>query len=101
MIKHMVVFRFKDDIPEREREKLLEEQMDFPNRFPKMRNWSMGRNISKRDDTFTYGFVVEFESEKDLLEYLNSEAHESFVKNRFRPCVEKRAIVSYEWPAPL
>ena len=98
MIKHIVAFRFKENVQEDVVKELLAEQNDFPNRFPGMKNWTMGRNISKRDDTFTHAFVVEFDSEKDLVEYLNSEEHERWVREKFRPVIEKRAIVSYVVP---
>lgn len=101
MIKHIVAFRFKHGISESKVKSILEEQGEFPKRFPKMRNWTMGKNISKRDDTFTYAFVVEFESEKDLTDYLNSEEHESWVRDKWRPFIEKRAIVSYEFTGKL
>ena len=61
-----------------------------------MKNWQDGRNISKRDQTFEYAFVVEFESESELLAYLNSQEHERFVRERFRPHIEARAIVRFE-----
>jgi hypothetical protein len=95
MIKHIVAFRFRDTVNESERRQLLFDQNEVPKHFPKMKNWTMGRNISKRDDTFTHAFVVEFDSEEGLLEYLNSEEHERFVSERFRPVIEKRAIVTY------
>jgi hypothetical protein len=96
MIKHVVCFRFKDDVPEDVKENLLSEYHEFPTRFPKMRNFSIGNNISARDQTFQYAFVVDFETETDLKEYLSSKEHEDHVVNRFRPVISARAIVSYE-----
>ncbi len=96
MIKHLVAFRFKPGISDDTRDSILAEMRTFPKRFPAMRNWADGKNISKRDQMFEYAFVVEFDAEAELLSYLNSEEHERFVKERFRPYVETRAIVSFE-----
>jgi hypothetical protein len=96
MIRHIVIFRFKDEVAQTAREALIAEYRRFPTIFPSMRNFSVGRNISNRDDTFEYGFSVEFDSERDLQEYLSSAYHEEHVAERFRPMIAKRAIFSHE-----
>ena len=97
MIKHLVAFRFHDDVSASDRDDLLAEMRGFPERFKAMRAWTMGTNFSTRDDRFSHAFVVEFESAAALDDYLNSEAHERFVADRFRPLIAERAIVSYEF----
>lgn len=96
MIRHTVFFRFRDDAPEQRKRDLLAEYRRFPQMFPTMRNFTIGRNISTRDQTFEYAFSVEFDREADLKDYLASHAHEEHVVERFRPIVSARAIVSYE-----
>ena len=95
MIKHIVLFRFTDDATDQQRRSMLAELAAFPARFPAMRSWTMGENRSSRDDRYSHGFVVEFETEQELVEYLATEEHERFVRERFRPIIQERAIVSY------
>ncbi|MER7169312.1 Dabb family protein [Micromonospora sp. NPDC000207] len=94
MITHMLVFRFRDDLPPGTAESVLAELETFPDTYPAMRNWRSGVNVSTRDTSMTHGFVVEFDSEQDLLAYLNSESHERFVRERWRPVIERQAIVT-------
>jgi sugar-phosphatase len=96
MIRHVVAFRFHERLPDVERQRVLEELDQFPSRYPSMRRWALGPNISKRDSTFTHAFSIEFDSEEELVSYLSSETHERFVRERFRPAVAARAIVSFE-----
>jgi heme-degrading monooxygenase HmoA len=96
MIKHMVLFRFRPEVPAQTRDTLLREYVGFPQIHPTMRNFTLGRNISQRDQSYEYAFTVEFDSEADLKDYLNSREHEAHVIERFRPLIEARAIVSYE-----
>jgi len=96
MIRHCVAFRFSEDVADVERDAVIDELNEFPSFYPAMRRWALGRNISKRDDTFTYAFSVEFENEEELVAYLDSERHRRFVRERFRPSVASRAIVSFE-----
>lgn len=96
MIKHTVMFRFRSDLDDETRNSLIAEYRSFPKVFSSMRNFSFGKNISERDDTFEYAFSVEFESEAALKAYLSSKEHEEHVVRRFRPAIQARAIVSYE-----
>ena len=100
MIKHLLMFRFKSGATESERDSVIAELNSWPARYPKMRNWSLGINISERDQTFTHAFCVEFENEGDLKAYLASEHHEAFVHTRWRPLIESRAIASYAYASP-
>jgi hypothetical protein len=97
MIKHWVAFRFKDEISEDVVAAVVAETETFPSIYATMRNFTTGRNISTRDTKFTHAFTIEFDTQADLLEYLNSESHETFVKERWRPVIDSQAIVSYEY----
>ncbi|WFE29924.1 Dabb family protein [Solwaraspora sp. WMMD791] len=94
MITHMLAFKFRDDLPAGVAESVLAELDTFPQKYPAMRNWRSGVNVSTRDTTMTHGFVVEFATEQELLDYLHSESHERFVRERWRPVVERQVIVS-------
>lgn len=96
MIRHMVAFRFREDVDATERQAMLEELNGFPAHYPAMRRWALGENISNRDDSFTHAFTVEFAHHEELLAYLGSERHEAFVRERFRPRISSRAIVSLD-----
>lgn len=101
MIRHLLTFNFRPEVTEDARRDLLAELATFPSLYPTMRNWSLGRNISKRDDTYEWAFVVDFDSEDELIAYLDSDSHERFVAERWRPLVTDRAIVSFEFdPTP-
>lgn len=96
LIRHMVLFAFKPDVSAERREVLLREYTTFPRLHPAMRDFTIGRNISERDQTFEYAFSVTFETETELKAYLNSREHEEHVVERFRPLISARAIVSYQ-----
>jgi hypothetical protein len=98
MIRHHVAFSFRDGASAEARAALLADLEELPHHFPTMQRFALGRNISRRDDTYEYAFSVEFESEDQLVAYLDSARHEAFVAERFRPLVARRAIVSFEAP---
>ena len=94
MVTHMVLFRFRPETAEPDRQALLDELAGFPAEFPAMRGFTIGENRSSRDDRFTHGFSVEFDDEEQLEAYLRSERHESFVAEQWRRAIDERAIVS-------
>lgn len=96
MIRHMLLFSLRDEVSDEDRQALLHELGTFPDVFATMREFQLGANESRRDQTFQYGMTVAFESFDDLHAYLDSERHERFVATRFRPLVSARAIVSFE-----
>ena len=97
MIRHTLSFRFKDDVGEAARAAVLAELATFPERYPAMRNFSLGENISTRDSTFTHTMAVDFATIGELQEYLGSDSHESFVRGTWRPVIDRQAITSHEY----
>ncbi|MFM0158382.1 MULTISPECIES: Dabb family protein [Paraburkholderia] len=96
MIRHILLFSFRDTAHRNARTALLEMLAGFPARFPKMQKFQIGANVSDRDRTFEYAMTVEFEERTDLDDYLRSEYHEQFVAERFRPLISQRAIATIE-----
>lgn len=95
MIRHVLLFSFRPEVNERRREELLEGLRALPRLFPEMRGFELGRNESRRDATFDYGMTLTFDSSEALYRYLDSERHEDFVSQRFRPVISSRAIVTF------
>jgi 2,3-dihydroxy-p-cumate/2,3-dihydroxybenzoate 3,4-dioxygenase len=95
MIHHIVAFRFEDHVTTEAKTQLLGELAELPNRFPSMKRFAIGQNRSERDDRFTHAFSTEFNDLDTLNAYLTSDEHEAFVRDRFRPSIADRAIVSF------
>jgi 2,3-dihydroxy-p-cumate/2,3-dihydroxybenzoate 3,4-dioxygenase len=96
MIKHVVTFRFKDDVDDETRQSILDEISAFPSHYPQMHNFSLGENISSREQRMTHAFMIEFPDQASLMEYLGSDRHERFVRERWRPVIEAQAIAALE-----
>jgi catechol 2,3-dioxygenase-like lactoylglutathione lyase family enzyme len=97
LIRHTLSFRFADDVDDAARGAVLAELATFPDRYPAMQNWSLGENVSTRDDKYTHAMSIDFGSREELQSYLGSDSHESFVRERWRPVIAAQAITSYEY----
>ena len=96
MVRHMVLFRFRPDLKPALRQSVLDELAALPDRYPAMRRFGLGENVSKRDSTFSHVMTMEFADLGELVEYLDSDGHEDLVRDWFAPNVAARAIASYE-----
>lgn len=96
MIRHTLSFRFKDEAAAADRTAILAELATFPHVYPQMRTWALRDNISTRDRSLPHVMVIEFDSAADLRAYLESDSHERFVRERWRPAIAQQAIVAYE-----
>jgi catechol 2,3-dioxygenase-like lactoylglutathione lyase family enzyme len=101
MIRHVLAFRFKPEVPEATIAAVLAELETFPSRYPAMRGFVLGPNISERDTAMSHVFTIEFDDENDLKSYLNSASHEEFVRERWRPVIDRQTIVTLSAPSPF
>lgn len=95
MIRHVLTWNFDAHVDAATRADICAQLDALPTHFPQMRNWTRGDNISRRDSTYAHCFVVDFDTEDDLIAYLDSEHHERFVAEVWRPAVSDRAITSF------
>ena len=101
MIRHVVAFAFKPEVAAQTRDAILAELETFPSRYPQMRSFVVGPNISARDTRMSHVFTIEFDDEDDLKSYLNSESHETFVREKWRPVIDQQTIVTLAASSPF
>ncbi|MFG1920900.1 Dabb family protein [Cryptosporangium sp. NPDC048952] len=101
MIRHVVAFKFKPETPAETVAAVLAEVESFPSKYPQMRSFVLGPNISLRDTRMSHVFTIEFDDEDDLKSYLNSETHETFVRETWRPVIDSQTIVTLAASSPF
>lgn len=95
MIKHVVAFTLKEMTADQEAA-LLAAFNGLVGVIPELKSFSMGRNVSDRDQTFTHCLVSEMEDMEAVRRYLVHPAHERAVEEHLKPVMISRAIVDYE-----
>ena len=69
MIIHIALFKFKQEIPKGQVEKVMEEVRIFKDKIPQIVEIYAGKNFSKHSRGFTHAIVIKFLSSKDLDAY--------------------------------
>lgn len=96
VLRHVVMFKFKDDArPEQIRE-VESEFRALKSRIPGVLSLEWGTNVSPEglNQGFTHCFFVSFPDAKARDAYLPHEAHQNFVKI-LRPVLDKVLVVDY------
>ena len=96
MLRHVVLFKFKETSTPADIEKILAEFATLPKKIPQIVSFEWGTNNSPEGlaDGFTHCFLITFRSEKDRDDYLPHVAHKAFV-DVVKPHLDKVLVVDY------
>ena len=96
MIEHIVLFKVKPHTTDVAAEKMLDGLRGLVTSVRNIVELSCGRNTSERNQGFTHGLFVRFQSPSDLEAYITHPEHQRVVAECVRPIVESTIVVDYE-----
>ena len=96
MLRHVVLFKFKDDVDKKLIEKVEDAFRALPNHIPEVKDFEWGTNNSPEglDDGFTHCFFVSFADEAGREVYLPHPKHKEFVEV-LKPVLDKVLVLDY------
>lgn len=96
LLRHVVLFKFKDNATEADIKKVEEAFRDLPDIIKEVKGFEWGKNNSPENlnQGFTHCFFVSFSSEKDRDTYLPHPAHKAFVA-LLQPYLDKALVIDY------
>lgn len=97
VLRHVVIFKFNDDAPEEEVEKINKSFGELKNHIPVIQDFEWGLNDSPEDfhQDFTHCYLLTFKSEEDRDSiYTPHPKHQEFVAS-LQPHLEKVFVVDY------
>ncbi|PSL07852.1 Dabb family protein [Cecembia rubra] len=95
-LRHVVLFKFKDESSEEEVQKVVDAFMALKSKISEIEDLEWGTNNSPEglDQGFTHCFFVTFKSEEDRDIYLPHPEHKAFVQI-LGPHLDKVLVVDY------
>lgn len=96
LLRHVVLFNFKDSSSEEDITKVEEAFSALPEKISAIQGYEWGTNNSPEglNKGFTHCFLVTFETEEQRAEYLPHPAHQAFIKI-LEPHLEDVLVVDY------
>jgi len=101
ILRHIVLFKFKEEAPEAEVKKISDAFKALPEVIPVIKAFEWGLNDSPENfhQGFTHCYMVSFESEEDRdTVYTPHPSHQAIVAS-LQPHLEKVFVVDY-WTKP-
>lgn len=82
VLRHVVLFKFKDGVSEQQIDEVVKAFAALPGKIDAIRDFEMGTDVSVENKAqgFTHGFIVTFADETGRAEYLPHPAHKAFGK---------------------
>jgi hypothetical protein len=95
-LRHVVLFKFKDDSSQEDITKIEEAFLNLPNEIPQIQSIEWGTNNSPEglNEGLTHCFFLTFASEEDRAIYLPHPAHKAFGE-LLGPHLDKVTVVDY------
>ena len=96
VLKHIVLFGFKDEISEAQLNDITDAFSNLPNEIDLIKSFEWGTDISPegKQRGHTHAFVMSFSSEKDRDDYLIHPTHQEFGK-LVDPALETVTVIDY------
>ena len=96
MLRHVVVFKFKDDASSEDVKKVEDAFRALPSKIKEIKGFEWGTNNSPENlaQGFTHCFFLSFKSEEDRAAYLPHPAHKAFGEV-LKPYLDKVLVIDY------
>jgi len=99
MIRHVVSFKFKDEVSGASKEQNMQKSKELleglPGKIPEIKNLEIGVNIKEDPTNYDMVLVVDFDSLEDLQIYLDHPTHKK-VGEFLAKVREHRVVVDFE-----
>jgi len=95
MLRHVVMFRFREEAPADARESIEAGLARLPGRIPEIESYRFGADLGLREGNFDYCLVADFTDAAAFARYAEHPEHRRFVEERLAPVVAERVSVQY------
>lgn len=98
MIKHIVVWRFKEDVNKEEKTILIKEKLlELKDKIAEIKMIDVGINFNDSPASADIILISEFETKEDLDLYQKNPIHQAVGTDYIKPYVCERRVVDYEF----
>ena len=98
MFRHVVLFTWKDDATEEQKQALHDGLAKMPPAIDVIRAYRFGPDAGVNAANFDYAVVADFDDKDGYVTYRDHPVHRALVENYVSPIVASRAAVQFETP---
>jgi hypothetical protein len=95
MFRHVVLFRWKPETTDAEKQAVRDALQALPAEIPCIRVYRFGDDAGLAEGNFDFSVVADFDSQEDYREYAGHPAHQALIQDKLRPILAERVAVQY------
>ncbi|MFK7897206.1 MAG: Dabb family protein [Myxococcota bacterium] len=96
MIRHVALFRLKEDAPEDTKQSLEDGLFQLAQKIDSISAYHYGADLNLRDGNFDFGVVADFQDQAAFEAYADHPDHVAFIQARIVPVLAERAALQFE-----
>jgi hypothetical protein len=97
MIRHTVLFTWKPEATEEEKQRVATEVAKLPSIVPSVRAFASGTDAGVNQGNFEFAVTADFDDEAGYLAYRDDPGHREVVERYIAPILDRRAAVQFEF----
>lgn len=98
MIRHVVMFKFRDDADEAQRQAVHDAIATMPEATGVTEAYTFGPDLGLAEGNFDFAVVGDFADQEAYLTYRDHPEHQRIVFDIIRPAITDRAAIQFETP---
>ena len=98
MIRHVVMFRFRKDADEAQRQAVHDAIATMPEATGVTESYAIGPDLGLGEGNFDFAVVGDFVDQEAYLTYRDHPEHRRIVSDIIRPAIADRAAIQFEIP---
>jgi hypothetical protein len=97
LIRHVVLFRWKDDATEAQKKRAADEMATLPTLVPSIRAFACGGDVGINQGNYHFAVTADFEDAGGYVAYRDNPDHRAMVDEHIVPIAADRAAIQFEF----
>jgi hypothetical protein len=97
MIRHTVMFNWKPEATDEQKQRVADEVAKLPSMVPSVRAFASGPDAGLAEGNFDFAVSADFDDETGFFAYRDDPGHRDMVQRYILPIAARRAAVQFEF----
>lgn len=97
MIRHTVLYRWKPEATEEDRQQVATEVAKLPSMVPSIRSFASGQDAGLAEGNFDFAVTADFDDEAGFCAYRDDPGHRDIISRYIVPLAAQRTAVQFEF----
>ncbi|SRR5579883_242625 len=97
MFRHVIMFRWKDDATEQQKQAVRDGLAGLPEHIPEIRSWHFGDDVGLYPESYHFALIADFDTVDDYIIYRDHPVHLQMIADHVTPILVQYIRAQYEW----